>query len=237
MLIGARPDGRPPGFRCRNAVRLTLISAVLCALLAGCGSGASTAPDTAQTPSAATPTATPVTPRQGGRTSRRRASRTPHTLVSSSADSHTVQPQPPPGSCHARGTGPFSLPDADCTPGAVDPAVTQADLRSTICRSGYTETVRPPESVTEPEKLANMSAYGDSGSPHDYEYDHLVSLELGGARNDTRNLWPEPGTSPNPKDTLENRLHAMVCTGSLTLAAAQLEIATDWVKSYHQLIG
>ena len=72
---------------------------------------------------------------------------------------------------------------------------------------------------------------------HNYEYDHLVSLELGGAPNDARNLWPEPGGSPNVKDPLENRLHALVCDGTITLAAAQRAIAVDWVAAYHRYIG
>jgi hypothetical protein len=118
----------------------------------------------------------------------------------------------------------------------VSPAVTQANIQTTICRSGYTETVRPPESVTEAEKKASLAAYGDPGPLHDYEYDHLVPLELGGADNDPRNLWPEPGASPNPKDALEDRLRSMVCAGELTLAAAREEIAVDWVSAYHRLI-
>jgi hypothetical protein len=84
-------------------------------------------------------------------------------------------------------------------PGALDPAVTQATIDRTICVSGWTETVRPPESVTEREKWASMAAYEDTGSMDGYEYDHVVPLELGGATNDPRNLWPEPGASPNPK--------------------------------------
>jgi hypothetical protein len=75
-----------------------------------------------------------------------------------------------------------------------------------------------------------MAAYTDSGSPGDYEYDHLVSLELGGAVNDPQNLWPEPEGSPNPKDRVENALHRMVCNGEMTLAQAQHIIATDWVS-------
>jgi hypothetical protein len=122
----------------------------------------------------------------------------------------------------------FSLPDRRCTPGAVDPAVTQADIQSTICRVGYTETVRPPESVTEPEKQASLAAYGDSAPLSEYEYDHLVPLELGGARNEPRNLWPEPGHSPNPKDEVENGLRAAVCDGRLPLRTAQIAIARDW---------
>ena len=64
--------------------------------------------------------------------------------------------------------------DPTCTPGALNPVVTQATIEKTICVSGWTETVRRSESVTEREKLASIAAYGDSGSLHDYEYDHLV---------------------------------------------------------------
>lgn len=74
-----------------------------------------------------------------------------------------------------------------------------------------------------------MAAYGDTGSTGDYEYDHFVSLELGGAVNDARNLWPEPGASPNPKDSVEDELHRQVCDGQMTLAQAQHAIATNWV--------
>ncbi len=139
--------------------------------------------------------------------------------------------------CHARGHGLFSLPDPRCTPGAVNPAVTQGDIGRTICRSGWTRTVRPPESVTEPEKRASMRLYGDRGPLHAYEYDHLIPLELGGAPNSPRNLWPEPGGSPNPKDRLENHLRALVCERRLSLAAARRAIATNWVATYRRYYG
>jgi hypothetical protein len=115
--------------------------------------------------------------------------------------------------------------------------VTQANISSTICRSGYTETVRPSESITEPEKEASLRAYGDTGPLHIYEYDHLVPLELGGATNDPRNLWPEPGGIPNPKDELEDRLRGLVCSGQMKLPVAQRAIARDWVTLYRRLIG
>lgn len=160
----------------------------------------------------------------------------PGALIRSRASAHVVQPQPDPGSCHARGRGLFALPDPRCTPGAIDPSVTQADLSTTICRPGYSASVRPPESITEPEKQAGLRAYGDRGPRHGFEYDHLVSLELGGARNDARNLWPEPGPSPNVKDALENRLHDRVCAAEISLARAQLAIARDWVSTYHRFV-
>jgi hypothetical protein len=160
----------------------------------------------------------------------------PSGLVYSTAPAGSVQRQPPAGSCRARSTGLTQLPDRRCTPGAANPAVTQSTIAGTICRSGWTATVRPSESVTEPEKLASLRAYGESGASR-YEYDHLVPLELGGAVNDPRNLWPEPdyprrqGFYLNPKDRVETKLKQLVCDGQLTLAAAQRQIAADWVAT------
>ncbi|MFZ1992635.1 MAG: hypothetical protein WAU75_00890 [Solirubrobacteraceae bacterium] len=162
------------------------------------------------------------------------AGASPPSLVRSTASAHVVAPQPPAGSCRATGDGLYSLPDSGCTPGAIDPAVTQANIARTICRAGYSESVRPSESITEREKRASLEAYGDTRPLSAYEYDHLVSLELGGAVNDARNLWPEPGASPNPKDSLENRLHRGVCDHQMTLAAAQRAIAENWVAAYHR---
>ncbi len=141
-----------------------------------------------------------------------------------------VQRQPGPGSCHAIGHGLYERPDLRCTPGALNPQVRQSTIHQTICRDGWTATVRPPDAVTEVEKRRSLAAYGDSGPVWEYEYDHLVPLELGGAANDPRNLWPEPGASPNPKDTVELTLHDEVCDGELTLAVAQRQIAHDWVR-------
>ena len=59
-------------------------------------------------------------------------------LPVSSASGSVVQPQPAPGSCHAKGSGPYSEPDPKCTPGALNPAVTQDTIDRTICKSGWT---------------------------------------------------------------------------------------------------
>jgi len=116
--------------------------------------------------------------------------------------------------------------------------VNQGDIATTVCRSGFTSSIRPPESVTEPEKQGSAAAYGYTGPFHTGEYDHLIPLELGGDPNDPANLWVEPNDRPgatstyNSKDTLENRLNDLVCSGRMTLAAAQQAIATDWVTAY-----
>lgn len=134
-------------------------------------------------------------------------------------------PVPPPGSCHARGV----LPDPGCTPGATNPAVTQADIASTICHPGYSASVRPPESYTEALKRRLMLSYGAKYPMHSYELDHLLSLELGGAPSDPRNLWPEYGGSPNAKDKVEDAAHQAVCDHRITLIVAQHGITTNWV--------
>ena len=67
-----------------------------------------------------------------------------------------------------------------------------------------------------------------------------MPLELGGAVNDPRNLWPEPdyasaqGYYLNPKDHVERALNRLVCGGQMTLARAQQLIAGNWVAAYRQ---
>lgn len=121
-----------------------------------------------------------------------------------------------------------TLPDPACTPSAIDSRVTQENIDSTICVPGYTETVRPPVSVTEPQKLQSMKEYGFYDSPSNYEFDHLIPLELGGAPDDLKNLWPEPHSSSYEKDAVENYLHEQVCSGNMKLKTAQGLISTNW---------
>jgi hypothetical protein len=107
------------------------------------------------------------------------------------------------------------------TPGVLNAAVGQATIRSTICRRGWTATIRPPTEYTSALKLRQMAAYGETGPPAAYQEDHLISLELGGHPTDPRNLWPEPYPRAADVDRVENDLNAQVCSGGLTLAAAQ----------------
>lgn len=51
----------------------------------------------------------------------------------------------------------------------------------------------------------------------------------------TRNLWPEPGASPNPKDKVEDYLNGEVCDGKMTLSRAQGLIVANWVKVYREI--
>lgn len=123
-----------------------------------------------------------------------------------------------------------------------DPAKTPGDVLTTdpaiICQSGYTQTVRNvPQSLKE----AIYRSYGiTSRQPGEYEIDHLISLELGGS-NSVRNLWPQSyRTQPlnaRVKDTLENKLHDLACSGRITFLEAQQAIAHNWEAAYVKYVG
>jgi hypothetical protein len=150
---------------------------------------------------------------------------------------YTLEPQPAAGTCHYRWTAARQpLPDPRCTPGALNPAVTPRTIGSTICRSGYTASIRPPVSITDAEKRVNARSYNYRLPLLWGEYDHFIPLELGGDPNDPRNLWvepPSPGHQPsagvyNPKDPVENLARSLVCSHRLGLRAAQLLMVSNW---------
>jgi hypothetical protein len=137
--------------------------------------------------------------------------------------------------CAYRGKEPDVLPDPACTPGAYDPHITAAIL----CDPSYsTRAYRPPVYQTTRFKYEQAyPAYGLANVPGvPSELDHLISLDLGGA-NAASNLWPELGPVPNPKDTVEARLHRWVCEGIVSgqaearLGEARRVIASDWVTA------
>ncbi len=125
-----------------------------------------------------------------------------------------------------------SLPDPDCTPGAVFPNVTKEQT----CVQGYTKTVR---SVSVSLKKKIYLAYGISYPPPfgSYEADHFIPLTLGG-NNDIANLFPE-AAEPRPgfreKDLVENYLHEQVCLGNMSLTFAQRAISTNWLEVFSNL--
>jgi hypothetical protein len=107
------------------------------------------------------------------------------------------------------------------TPGVVNPAVSQSTIGATICRRGWTRTIRPPVTYTNDLKRKGLRAYRLRGPPSRYQEDHMISLELGGHPTDPRNLWPEPYPRASAVDRQENELNAQVCSGRLSLAEAQ----------------
>jgi hypothetical protein len=113
-------------------------------------------------------------------------------------------------------------PTANLTPGATFADVTTGQ----VCVVGYSESVR---AVSDDLRNQVFAEYGMSDVNHeDFEVDHLIPLELGGS-NDLTNLWPEPlhdtgGNGAVDKDSIENQLHRLVCSGEVSLPDAQTAI-------------
>jgi len=121
-----------------------------------------------------------------------------------------------------------TLPDRSLTPG-VTRRVTIID----VCSMAHEEVVGE---VSTSLRQDVFHEYGITDTPAEgYEVDYLIAPGLGGVE-DIRNLWPEPSTShiwnAQVKDTLEERLHEMVCAGKIDVSTAQRDIATDWIAAY-----
>jgi hypothetical protein len=119
------------------------------------------------------------------------------------------------------------LPVRHLTPGAVRVAAA-ADL----CASAREDVVDIPDAV----RRVVLRNYGVRDlSDREYELDYLVTPALGGAP-DPQNLWPERYASPvwnaHVKDELEDLLRQMVCQGTLPLASAQRDMASNWIAAY-----
>jgi hypothetical protein len=139
-----------------------------------------------------------------------------------------------PGAAHGQQpAGPRDLPNPQATPGDVTGAT-----REQLCAPGYVPSLPP---VTAQAQALVFQAYGLNGAaPGTYQLDHLVPLSLGGS-NAIANLWPlavdaQP-YNVDVKRRLEQRLLQMVCSGQLTLAAAQRAMASDWVSAYWNYVG
>jgi len=106
--------------------------------------------------------------------------------------------------------------------GRLNPVVTQATIGDTICRRGWAQSVRPPASYTSRLKRSQLPK---GASMRDYELDHLMPIELGGAPRDEANLRIVPIKRAKADDRQEDKLHSAVCQGSMTLQAARVKMS------------
>ena len=121
------------------------------------------------------------------------------------------------------------LPDLSKTPGAIDPAATEA----VVCNSAF--STKAARRGSKSDRRCVLDRYG--GTPaYAFTYDHLVPLEIGGA-DSCDNLWPQPRAEATRKDQLENALQAQVCVcHSLTLKQARDAIQTNWLTAYEKFV-
>jgi len=124
------------------------------------------------------------------------------------------------------------LPDSTATPGDVYPDVADAD----VCDPTYANGVEDPHYSV---RVISFANYGLSIYDHEFELDKLVPVSLGGS-NEQTNIWPQPYddvAGALQKDALERQLRGLVCSGDLTLAAAQEAISTDWWAAHGTYMG
>lgn len=124
--------------------------------------------------------------------------------------------------CAAEAKAPVSATTQAPLIGRLNPAVTQATVAQTICRRGWAQSVRPSAAWSSKVKRSQLPA---GASVKDYQLDHLMPIELGGAPKDEANLRIMPVVRAKADDKEENRLHQSVCTGSMTLAAARVKMS------------
>ena len=124
-----------------------------------------------------------------------------------------------------------ALPVPSITPGAVRRVSVDA-----LCEA-------PPPVPPIPAEMRRrvLSDYAMLNLPSDeYELDYLITPELGGA-TDARNLWPQRygdrRWNARVKDELEDLLPRLVCSHQLPLAAAQRDMADDWIAAYKKDFG
>ena len=139
------------------------------------------------------------------------------------------------------------LPYLPTVPGADNPAVTQANIKSNICKPNWTKTVRPPTSYTNKLKQTLMLTLHLPGKAADYELDHETPIETGGdpgyalgPNGLPLNLWMMPYAEPygaRTKDKLETFLKHRICDGTVSLDEARHELQSDWIEAYTARIG
>lgn len=129
-----------------------------------------------------------------------------------------------------------SLPNPVVTPGAIRPLSLQ-----TICHTRWSADRRH---VGETMKKQIAAAYGLPWVKHGLvEFDHLIAREIGGA-DLPANVYPQcclknghPVGPAHWKDVAENKTHAAVCDGRISLADAQAGMAKDWTVLYRRFVG
>jgi hypothetical protein len=111
----------------------------------------------------------------------------------------------------------------------VNSAVTQEVIGATICVPGWTKTVRPSPRYTNRIKMELLRR--EELPPElivDFQLDHRITLALGGAPSDGRNLELQPWDEAGEKDAVEACLARAVCAGKIGLDEARRRIWTNW---------
>jgi hypothetical protein len=125
-----------------------------------------------------------------------------------------------------------ALPASCSTSSSGTASSTSTSTASGIAASTPTTSATPPgfddERVYDLKRPQLVEFGYTDRNPAEFEEDHLVPLELAGAPQDPKNLWPQPWADARVKDQEENDLHIAVCQHRMALGDAQAKILADW---------
>lgn len=143
--------------------------------------------------------------------------------------------QPEPGCNQAY----LPLPDPICSPGSLNPDVSEKTMQETICKPGWVDTVRPDQEKTLALKEVVLERYGYRNvNPNDFELDRVIPVVIGGSIYGIDNLFPQPhagvagmteNTGSEAKNSVDRALNTAVCETRVPLVEAQHEVAQNWL--------
>lgn len=146
---------------------------------------------------------------------------------------------PAKGACKTKMSHSYPIPDASCTPGAVNPTLTDAvfadpHFKTSCVRDELTSHSEKNQTYT---WYAIAKPANNSGATMTCELDHLVPLVVGGA-DSLDNIWPQCGPKGvtraeryfPQKDCVELYLADEVRSGKMKLLDAQKKVAEDWTQ-------
>lgn len=121
---------------------------------------------------------------------------------------------------------------------ALNPDVSQSTIQQTICQKGYSSTVRPSTTYTNPIKFRLMRQAGIPESDKSvWALDHRIPISLGGHARKLENLQLLTAKENSRKSRIEVKLLCYVCVGQMPLSQAQQEIAGGWQAAYRRYSG
>lgn len=114
---------------------------------------------------------------------------------------------------------------------SLNPDVTQATIKQTICVANWAAGIRPPGYYTSRLKAKQLKA-ANLAPASAYVEDHVVPLSVGGAPKDPLNLKPQLKPESLAKDRIEALVRRRVCSGRITLATGQAVFFSESWKTY-----
>jgi hypothetical protein len=99
---------------------------------------------------------------------------------------------------------------------ALNPDVSQSTIEQTICVKGYSSTVRPSTTYTNPIKFRLMRQEGiPESDKSDWALDHRIPISLGGHPRKLENLQLLTAKENSLKSRIEVKLLCYVCVGQM----------------------